>query len=85
MVPGGFSAHATEVEQEGLRFPPVKLYKKGELDQEILSINYVVETVNRTVYLIGIGQNKAELDRVKQHAAQVKFVRNVISHVRVKK
>lgn len=38
MVPGGFSAHATEVEQEGLRFPPVKLYKKGTLDQEIISI-----------------------------------------------
>ena len=38
MVPGGFSAHATEVEQEGLRLPPVKLYKKGELDQELLSI-----------------------------------------------
>ena len=38
MVPGGFSAFATEVEQEGLRFPPVKLYKQGELDQEILSI-----------------------------------------------
>jgi len=37
-VPGSFSAHATEVEQEGLRFPPVKLYKQGELDQEILSI-----------------------------------------------
>jgi N-methylhydantoinase B len=38
MVPGGFSANATEVEQEGLRLPPVKLYKKGALDQEILSI-----------------------------------------------
>jgi N-methylhydantoinase B len=38
MVPGGFSAGATEVEQEGLRLPPVKLYKKGELDAEILSI-----------------------------------------------
>lgn len=38
MVPGGFSAHATEVEQEGLRLPPVKLFKAGELDQEILSI-----------------------------------------------
>jgi N-methylhydantoinase B len=38
MVPGGFSAHATEVEQEGLRFPPVKLYKQGKLDDEILSI-----------------------------------------------
>ncbi|GIT07152.1 MAG: hypothetical protein CM1200mP30_07820 [Pseudomonadota bacterium] len=24
-VPGGFSANATEVEQEGLRLPPVKL------------------------------------------------------------
>ncbi len=38
MVPGGFSANATEVEQEGLRLPPVKLYKKGALDREILSI-----------------------------------------------
>jgi N-methylhydantoinase B len=38
MVPGGFSATATEVEQEGLRLPPVKLFKKGSMDQEILSI-----------------------------------------------
>lgn len=38
MVPGGFSANATEVEQEGLRLPPVKLYKQGQIDQEILSI-----------------------------------------------
>ncbi len=38
MVPGGFSANATEVEQEGLRLPPVKLYKRGVLDEEILAI-----------------------------------------------
>ncbi len=38
VVPGGFSANATEVEQEGLRLPPVKLYKEGVLDEEILSI-----------------------------------------------
>lgn len=38
MVPGGFSANATEVEQEGLRLPPVKLFKRGVLDEEILSI-----------------------------------------------
>ena len=37
-VPGGFSANATEVEQEGLRLPPVKLYKEGRLDHEILAI-----------------------------------------------
>ena len=37
-VPGGFSANATEVEQEGLRLPPVKLFKRGQLDREILAI-----------------------------------------------
>jgi N-methylhydantoinase B len=38
VVPGGFSANATEVEQEGLRLPPVKLFKAGRLDPEILAI-----------------------------------------------
>lgn len=37
-VPGGFSASATAVEQEGLRLPPVKLFKRGKMDQEIYSI-----------------------------------------------
>lgn len=37
-VPGGFSASATSVEQEGLRLPPVRLFKEGVLDQEIYSI-----------------------------------------------
>jgi N-methylhydantoinase B len=37
-VPGGFSASATAVEQEGLRFPPVKLFKRGVLDREIYDI-----------------------------------------------
>ncbi|MDP3898488.1 MAG: hydantoinase B/oxoprolinase family protein, partial [Mesorhizobium sp.] len=37
-VPGGFSASATSVEQEGLRLPPVKLFKRGILDPEIHAI-----------------------------------------------
>ncbi|APZ54961.1 hydantoinase B/oxoprolinase family protein [Salipiger abyssi] len=37
-VPGGFSASATAVEQEGLRLPPVRLFKQGELDPEIYAI-----------------------------------------------
>ncbi|MGE0279298.1 MAG: hydantoinase B/oxoprolinase family protein [Rhizobiaceae bacterium] len=37
-VPGGFSASATAVEQEGLRLPPVKLFKKDVLDPEIHAI-----------------------------------------------
>lgn len=37
-VPGGFSASATAVEQEGLRLPPVKLFKRSVLDEEIYQI-----------------------------------------------
>ncbi len=37
-VPGGFSAKATAVEQEGLRLPPVKLFKRGVMDLEIYAI-----------------------------------------------
>ena len=37
-VPGGFSASATAVEQEGLRLPPVRLFKQGKLDEEIYAI-----------------------------------------------
>jgi len=53
-------------------------------DTGIYSINYTIETVNSTVYLIGIAQNKTEHDRAKEHAAKIKFVQNVISHVRIK-
>lgn len=37
-VPGGFSASATSVEQEGLRLPPVRLFKQGVMDKEIYAI-----------------------------------------------
>ncbi len=37
-VPGGFSASATSVEQEGLRLPPVRLFKQGVMDEEIYAI-----------------------------------------------
>ena len=38
MVPGGFSASAISSEQEGLRLPPVKLFKRGRMDGEIWAI-----------------------------------------------
>jgi len=37
-VPGGFSASAISAEQEGLRLPPVKLFKQGVMDREIWDI-----------------------------------------------
>ena len=38
MVPGGFNSEATEIQQEGLRLPPVKLVNRGELVSDIVDI-----------------------------------------------
>ena len=38
MVPGGFNSTATEIQQEGLRLPPVKLVRRGEIVQDIVDI-----------------------------------------------
>jgi len=62
-----------------------KLRSVITFDEEILAINYAVETVNGTVYLIGVAQNQAELNRVIAHARGVEYVRKIISHVRLKK
>ena len=37
-VPGGFGTKTTEVYQEGVRIPPVKLYDAGKLNEDILTI-----------------------------------------------
>ena len=59
---------------------------KGRLlvDGEVLSINYAIETVNGTVYVIGIAQDEAELARVVAHAHDIEDVKRVVSHVVVK-
>ena len=57
---------------------------KITFDENVHAINYVVETVSGTVYLIGIAKNKAELDRVVGYARDLKYVKKVISHVRLK-
>jgi osmotically-inducible protein OsmY len=53
-------------------------------DTDVLDINYSITTVNGTVYLIGIAQNQAELDRVISHARNLEHVRRVVSHVVLK-
>ena len=37
-VPGGFSTRATEIYQEGLRLPPLRLFNRGVLNREVLDI-----------------------------------------------
>lgn len=61
-----------------------QLKSKLLFDDKIAAINYVVETVNGIVYLIGIGQNQEEVDRVIAHARTINYVRRVINHVRLK-
>jgi N-methylhydantoinase B len=56
MVPGGFSASATAAEQEGLRLPPVKLFKRGAMDSEI----YAIITSNIRVADQRIGDVRAQ-------------------------
>jgi osmotically-inducible protein OsmY len=53
-------------------------------DREISDINFTVETVNGTVYLLGLAQNQAELDKLTNHARNINGVTKVISHVRMK-
>ena len=38
MVPGSIPVHATTIFQEGIRIPPIKLYRKGELQSDILEL-----------------------------------------------
>ncbi|MEN6541374.1 BON domain-containing protein [Parvibaculum sp.] len=61
-----------------------KLRAEITADTKIASINYSIDTVRGTVYLMGIAQNQSELDRVIAHARGVSGVRNVISNVEVK-
>ncbi len=52
-------------------------------DGDIYSINYTIDTVNGSVYLMGVAQDQAELDRVINHARDIDYVRSVVSLVRV--
>jgi len=61
-----------------------ELKTKLTFDEQVLAVNYAVVTTRGVVYLIGIAQDKAELDRVIARARDISYVRRIISHVRVK-
>ena len=60
-----------------------QLKAKLLLDREVASVNYSIETVGGTVYLLGVARSREELDRVANHARNLDYVRNVVSHVRI--
>ena len=54
------------------------------VDEKVKFINYTIDTVNGTVYLFGIAQNREELERVIAVARQINYVENIINYVTLK-
>ncbi len=52
--------------------------------KEINSVNYSIEVVNGSVYLLGVAQNQGELDHVLNIARNIKNVKRVVTHVLMK-
>ena len=54
-------------------------------DKDVSSINYSVESVGGIVYLIGLAQDRAELNRVMNHARGMSYVKKVVNYVLIKR
>ena len=61
-----------------------RVWLKLFVDRGVRANNYSVECIDNVVYLIGVGQDKAEVQRVVDHARDVPYVRSVENYVRVK-
>ena len=53
-------------------------------DTSIHDVNYTIDTQNRVVFILGIAQNRSELDRVIAHARTVDGVERVVNYAVLK-
>lgn len=53
-------------------------------DRSIRDVNYTIDVVNGVVYVMGVGQSQAEVDRVIARAARFRGVRRVENYVVLK-
>ncbi len=53
-------------------------------DTKVRSLNYSIETVNGTVYLMGTARTQPELDRVIDRARNLSGVREVVNYVEIR-
>ncbi|MEQ8814941.1 MAG: BON domain-containing protein [Thalassobaculum sp.] len=60
-----------------------KLRTRLLLDDQVSLINYSVDVVNQTVYIMGVARTEAELQRVLGTARDIAYVRQVVDFVRV--
>ncbi len=61
-----------------------ELRGKITLDRGIKAVNYTLEAVGGTVYLFGIKESEAEVERVEAHARTIPNVRRVVDHTLLK-
>ena len=61
-----------------------QLRTKLTFDKEVQSINYTIDTVKGTVYIMGVAQDDMERQRVIDHARNLAYVNNVVSYVRLR-
>jgi osmotically-inducible protein OsmY len=79
----------TVTDQRTLLDAPVDAWINARLraalvfDPAVNAVNFSFDTVNRTVYLLGIARSQAELDSVLSIARGIGGVREVVSHVRL--
>jgi len=60
-----------------------KLRARLLVDDKVSLINYSVDVVNQTVYIMGVARSEAELQRVLGTARDIAYVRQVVEFVRV--
>lgn len=61
-----------------------QLKTKLLFDKNVYSINYSIETVRGQVYILGVAQDRGELDLVLNNARGIEYVRRVVSYVLLK-
>jgi len=61
-----------------------QLKTKMTFDKDIMAVNYSIETVDAVIYLIGLAQSQAELDKVIAHGRTIDYVKDIIPHVEIK-
>jgi osmotically-inducible protein OsmY len=53
-------------------------------DSRIKDVNYTTDVVHGVIYLMGVAQNRAEIDRVVDHAERINGAKRVENYVVLK-
>ncbi len=73
MVPGSLPGTSTEVFQEGMIIPPIKLFSKGKLSEDLLALlleNYRTPQERRGDFMAQVGANRKGVKRMQELARE---------------